>query len=113
MDHDEGNTRSGAAAEVALLGRRDGVYLEVLAYNADEGKVLCLFDTQELARVFSRINPEIRGQGWGVYVMTADRLPDLVEDFDYVTMNPSPQLNSKKELIDARGFARSLKHRYA
>lgn len=41
--------------------------------------------------------------------MTTDTLPRLVEQFDYVTVNPSPQMNSGKELIAALGFARSLK----
>lgn len=93
----------------ALLGRRENGFLEVLAFNAEDGKVLCLFETQEFANAFVRVSPEVRGQGWHVHVMTTDTLPRLVEQFDYVTVNPSPQTNSKKELIAALGFARSLK----
>ena len=105
------NSESGAAEGFALLGRREGAFLEVLAYNSKHGKVLCLFETQNLADAFSRVNPEIRGQGWAVHMITTDKLSRLVEDFDYVTINPSPQLNSKKELTSALGFSRSLRYR--
>lgn len=93
----------------ALLGRREEGFLEILAFDAEDGKVLCLFETQELAEAFARVSPEVRGQGWQVHVMTTDTLPRLVEQFDYVTLNPSPQVNSRKELIAAPGFARSLR----
>ncbi len=93
----------------ALLGRREEGFLEVLAFDADDGKVLCLFETQEMADAFSRVSPEARGRGWRVHVMTTDTLPRLVEQFDYVAVNPSPQVNSKKELTTALGFARSLR----
>lgn len=93
----------------ALLGRRDEGFLEVLAFDVEDGKVLCLFETQELADAFATVSPEVRGQGWQVHVMTTDILPRLVEQFDYVTVNPSPQVNSGKELIAALGFARSLR----
>ncbi len=33
----------------ALPGRREGGFLEVLAFEAENGRVLCLFDTQDLA----------------------------------------------------------------
>ncbi len=111
MNHGKENAETKGAEGFALLGRRDGGFLEVLAYDAKEGKVLCLFETQELAEAFSQTSPEIRGQGWRVHVMTTDKLPDLVGDFEYVTINPSPRLNSRKELIKAPGFARSLRHR--
>lgn len=95
----------------ALLGKRVESSLEILAYEAEGGKVLCLFDTQRLADAFSRVSPEIRDQGWSVHVMQADKLPELLESFDYVTLNPSPGRESKKELVSASGFARSLQHR--
>lgn len=93
----------------ALLGRREEGFLEVLAFDVEDGKVLCLFETQELADAFASVSPEVRGQGWRVHVMTTDTLPRLVEQFDYVTVNPSPQVNSRKELITALGFTRSLR----
>lgn len=40
----------------ALLGRREDGFLEVLAFNAEDGKVLCLFETQELADAFVRVS---------------------------------------------------------
>jgi hypothetical protein len=46
-----------------------------------------------------------------VHVITTDKLSSLVEDFDYVTINPSSQLNSKKELTSALGFSKSLRYR--
>ncbi len=101
--------RLEAKSGFALLGRRESGFLEVLAFDAVDGKVLCLFETQELADAFARLSPEVRDQGWNVHVMATDRLPDLVESFDYVTVNPSPQLNAKKELLTALGFARSLR----
>jgi hypothetical protein len=58
------NSESGAAEGFALLGRREGAFLEVLAYNSKHGKVLCLFETQNLADAFSRVNPEM-GSGMG------------------------------------------------
>lgn len=85
--------------------------MEVLALDAEGSKALCLFETQQLADAFARIGPEIRGQGWRVHVMTIDRLPELVEQFDYVTINPSPRIGSSKELVSAAGFARSLRAR--
>lgn len=106
MEHGKENTEG-----FALLGRRESGSLEVLAFNSERGRVLCLFETQDLADTFSRTSPEVQGQGWRVHVMAADKLPGLVEDFDYVTINPSPQLNSKKELVSAPGFARSLRYR--
>lgn len=106
IDHGKEN-----AEGFALLGRRESGSLEILAFNSERGRVLCLFETQDLADAFSRINPEVRDQGWRVHVMTTDKLPGLVEGFDYVTINPSPQLNSKKELVSAPGFARSLRYR--
>ncbi len=111
MSYGQENPEPGAAGGFALLGRREGAFLEVLAYNFEDGKVLCLFETQTLADAFSRVNPEIRDQGWAVHVMTTDKLASLVEDFDYVALNPSPQLNSKKELTSALGFSRSLRYR--
>lgn len=93
----------------ALLGRREDGFLEVLAFDASDGKALCLFETQEMADAFARVSPEARGQGWLVHVMTTDTLPQMVEQFDYVTVNPSPQVDSRKELITALGFARSLR----
>jgi hypothetical protein len=95
----------------ALLGRKAGPSLDVLAYDAGEGKVLCIFETQKLADAFSRVSPEVRGQGWQVHVMTVEKLPELLESFDYVTINPSPGRGSQKELVSASGFARSLQHR--
>lgn len=111
MGFDQENVKPRDAGGFALLGRRDSGFLEILAYDAEEGKVLCLFETQDLAEAFSRISPEVRDQGWRVYVMTTEKLPTLVEDFDYVTVNPPPQVDSKKELVEASGFARSLRHR--
>lgn len=105
MESYESETKSG----LALLGRRESGFLEVLAFDAEDGKVLCLFETQELAAAFAKLNPEVRDQGWSVHVMTTDRLPDLVEKFDYVTIDPSPQLGAGKELLTALGFARSLR----
>jgi hypothetical protein len=61
MGGSQENTESRAAEGFALLGRREGAVLEVLAYNFEDGKVLCLFETQNLADAFSRVNPEIRG----------------------------------------------------
>ncbi len=95
----------------ALLGRRSQGFLEVLALNSQEGKVLCLFETQDLADAFSRVSPEVRGQGWRVHVMTTEKLPDLAEQFDYVTIDPSPGAGAEKELIPALGFARALRRR--
>jgi hypothetical protein len=109
MSNDPKNVGFEDKNGVALLGRRKGGFLEVLAFDVEDGKVLCLFETQDLADAFSKLNPEIRGRGWRVHVITTDKLPDLIEDFDYVTINPSPQLNSTKELITALGFARSLR----
>lgn len=93
----------------ALLGRREGRFLEVLAVEAENGRALCLFDTQDLADAFSRVNPETRGQGWRVHVMTVERLPDLLASFDYVAINPSARLDSRKELVPAYGFIKSLR----
>lgn len=111
MNFDQENAKPGGMDGFALLGRRDSGFLEVLAYDAEEGTVLCLFETQDLAEAFSRISPEVRDQGWRVCVMTTEKLPALVEGFDYVTVNPPPQVDSKKELVEASGFARSLRHR--
>ena len=99
MDYGQENSESGAAEEFALLGRRAGAFLEVLAYNFENGRVLCLFETQNLADAFSRVNPEIRGQGWAVHMITTDKLPSLVEDFDYVTINPSPHLKTLRKSL--------------
>ncbi len=93
----------------ALLGRREGGFLEVLAFEAENGRVLCLFETQDLADAFSRVNPETRGQGWRVHVITAKRLPDLLASFDYIAINPSARLGSRKELVPAYGFIKSLR----
>lgn len=95
----------------ALLGRRDGGSLEVLAFEAEGGRALCLFDSQELADAFARIAPSVRGQGWAVHVMANERLPELLSGFDYVAINPSPQSNARHEVISAVGFARSLESR--
>jgi hypothetical protein len=94
-----------------LLGRRDESGLEVLAFHSGEGKVLCLFETPDLAEAFSNTSPEVRGQGWDTYMMGVERLPELVDQFDYVTLNPSPQMGAEKEIVDATGFARSLRSR--
>lgn len=95
----------------ALLGRRDGGYLEVLALQSDGYEVLCLFETQRLADAFAQVSPELRGQGWQVHVMTVQKLPELLKGFDYVTIDPVPGKSSQKELIAAAGFAKSLRHR--
>ncbi len=44
-----------------------------------------------------------------MHVMTTERLPDLLSSFDYVSLNPSPRLNSRKELVPVPGFVKSLK----
>jgi hypothetical protein len=93
----------------ALPGRREGGFLEVLAFEAEKGRAPCLFETQDLAEAFSRVNPQTRGQGWRVHVMTAERLPDLLASFDYVSLNPSARLNSRKDLVPFPGFVKSLK----
>lgn len=113
MNHDvrERSENLEGSDGFALLGRKAGTSLDVLAYDAGEGKVLCIFETQKLADAFSRVSPEVRGQGWQVHVMTATKLPELLESFDYVTINPSPGQGSQKELISASGFARSLQSR--
>lgn len=113
MNHEirERSEESEGSDGFALLGRRAGTSLDILAYDAGEGKVLCIFETQKLADAFSRVSPEVRGQGWQVHVMTAEKLPELLESFDYVTINPSPGRDSEKELVSASGFARSLQHR--
>lgn len=95
----------------ALLGRREGPSLEVLAYDAGEGKVLCIFETQKLADAFSRVSPEVWDQGWQVHVMTEGKLPELLVSFDYGAVNPSTAQGSQKELVSAAGFARSLQSR--
>lgn len=105
METSELNGKEG----LALLGRRDGGFLEVLAFETGQGKALCLFETQELANAFARVNPDIHGQGWSVHVMTNERLPELVEEFDYVALNPSALRGSEKELLTATGFARSMR----
>ena len=100
---------SAGESGFALLGRRDGGYLEVLALDSGDGEALCLFETQKLADAFSRLSPEVRGLGWRVHVVTTDRLPELVEKFDYVTINPSLQPGARREIFTALGFARSLR----
>lgn len=104
-----GNATTEATEGYALLGRREEGFLEVLAFEAENGEALCLFETQNLAYAFSRVNPETRGQGWCVHVMTAERLPDLLASFDYDSLNPSARLNSRKELVPVPGFIKSLK----
>jgi hypothetical protein len=113
MNHEirERSEELGGSDGFALLGMKSGPSLDILAYDAEEGKVLCIFETQKLADAFSRVSPEVRGQGWQVHVMTVEKLPELLESFDYVTINPSPGQGSQKELVSASGFARSLQHR--
>lgn len=95
----------------ALLGRKEDGFLEVLALENGGDEVLCLYETQKLAEAFAQVDPEVRGQGWQVHVMTAEKLPELLENFDYVTINPSPGQGAQKELVSASGFARSLQRR--
>ncbi len=104
------NQLSTDIQEFALLGRSESGAINVLAFTVENSKVLCLFETAAKAEAFSRLCSDIREESWRVLVMKPGKLADLVEDFDYVTINPSPHLDSKRELIDASGFARSLKH---
>lgn len=67
-----------------LLGRRENGFLEVLTFSLKDGKEFCLFDTQELAGALLRsAEPGLAGT-WDDY----GHLPHLVEQFDYVTLNP-------------------------
>lgn len=102
---------TGEEERYVLLARESDGGIEVLAYTIEEGDVLCLFDTPDLAEAFAKVSTDVRGSGWRPMQVTQGKLPELIKGFNYVEINPSPQQNTRKELFDAPGFANSLSTR--
>ena len=92
-----------------LLGRMEGSVPGYLSYGAEEGEVLCVFESAEEAeRFYVHWQARIPGAGWGAVRLENAELVAVLQNFDLVSVNPRPEPGTTEYLYTVEDFVRSL-----
>ena len=95
--------------EYVLLGRMEGNIPGYLSYSAQEGEVVCLFESVlEAEQFYMRWRARIPGEGWGAVRLGTGELMKVLLAFDLVSVNPRPDPGATEYLYTAEDFVRGL-----
>src|SRR3569623_2010625 len=73
------------------LGRMEGNVPGYLSYGAEEGEVVCVFESAiEAEQYYMHWRTRIPGEGWGAARVEAGELIKVLEYFDLVSVFPRP-----------------------
>ena len=93
-----------------LLGRMEGNIPGYLSYSAEEGEVVCVFEsTIEAEQFYMHWRARIPGEGWGAMRPGTEELIRVLRNFDLVSVNPQPHPGSTERLYPVEDFVRALR----
>jgi hypothetical protein len=93
-----------------LLERMEGVVPGYLSYSAQEGEVICLFESVlEAEQFYVRWRARIPGEGWGAVRLETEELVKVLRNFDLVSVNPQPDPGATEYLQPVEDFVRELR----
>ena len=95
-----------------LLGRTEGGVPGYLSYGAEEGEVVCLFESAiEAEQFYTHWRARIPGEGWGAVQLEPAALIKVLQNFDLVSVNPQPTPGATEHLYTVEDFVRALLER--
>lgn len=93
-----------------LLGRMEGNVPGYLSYGANEGEVLCVFESVvEAERFYMHWRARIPGGGWGAVRLETGDLIKVLRNFDLVSVNPQPNPGATEHLYTVEDFVCMLR----
>ena len=93
-----------------LLGRMEGNIPGYLSYSADEGEVICVFESvAEAEQFYAYWRDRIPGAGWGTLWLEIENLVKVLQNFDLVSVNPRPLPGTTEYLHTVEDFVRALR----
>jgi hypothetical protein len=93
-----------------LLERMEGPVPGYLSYSAQEGEVICLFESVlEAEQFYVRWRARIPGEGWGAVRLETRELVKVLRNFDLVSVNPQPDPGATEYLQPVEDFVRELR----
>jgi hypothetical protein len=93
-----------------LLGRMEGNIPGYLSYSAQEGEVVCVFESSiEAEQFYMHWRARIPGEGWGAVRPATEDLMKVLRNFDLVSVNPQPDPGSTERLYPVEDFVRALR----
>ncbi len=93
-----------------LLGRMEGNVPGYLSYSAEEGEVVCVFESAiEAEQFYMHWRARIPGEGWGVVRPGTEELIKVLRNFDLVSVNPQPDPGATEYLYSVDDFVRTLR----
>lgn len=92
-----------------LLGRLEGNVPGYLSYSAEEGEVICVFESAvEAEQFYMHWRARIPGEGWGTVRPGTEELINVLQNFDFVSVNPQPDPGATEYLYPVEDFVRAL-----
>lgn len=92
-----------------LLGRMEGGVPGYLSYSAEEGEVVCVFESAaEAEQFYTHWRARIPGEGWGTVRPETAGLIKVLRNFDLVSVNPQPTPGATEYLHTVEDFIRTL-----
>ena len=93
-----------------LLGRMEGDIPGYLSYSAEEGEVVCVFESVvEAERFYMHWRARIPGGGWGAVRLESEELIGVLRYFDLVSVNPQPNPGATEHLYTVEDFVHMLR----
>ena len=93
-----------------LLGRMEGHVPVYLSYSAEEGEVVCVFESAiEAEQFYVYWRARIPGEGWGTMRPETGELIKVLRNFDLVSVNPQPNPSATEHLYLVEDFVRTLR----
>jgi hypothetical protein len=93
-----------------LLGRMEGNVPGYLSYGAEEGEVVCVFESViEAEQFYMHWRARIPGEGWGAVRLETGELIKVLQNFDLVSVNPQPNPGAAEYLYTAEDFVRMVR----
>jgi hypothetical protein len=100
----------GECEGYALLGRMEGNVPGYLSYGAEEGEVVCIFESViEAEQFYMHWRPRIPGVGWGAVRLETGELIKVLQNFDLVSVNPQPNPGATEYLYTVEDFVRTIR----
>ena len=95
-----------------LLGRMEGGVPGYLSYGAEEGEVVCLFESVvEAEQFYMHWRARIPSEGWGAARLETEDLVKVLQNFDLVSVNPQPTPGATEHLYTVEDFVRTLREK--
>jgi hypothetical protein len=93
-----------------LLGRMEGNVPGYLSYGAQEGEVVCIFESViEAEQFYMHWRARIPGEGWGAVRLETGALVNVLQNFDLVSVNPQPSPGTTEYLYTVEDFISTLR----